>query len=64
MVDDSLLRHCGYFTVGQLNAGISISEGSHYVVRDFGGFGLVRDVCIFVEGEVKVHQITGDSKMF
>jgi hypothetical protein len=63
-IDDPLLRHCGYFTVGQLNAGLSISEGSHYIVSNFGGLGLVCNVRIFVEGEVKVHQIAGDSKMF
>jgi hypothetical protein len=54
-VDDSLLRHCGNFTVGELNVGLPISEGSHYIVSNFGGLGLVSDVRIFVEGEVKIH---------
>jgi hypothetical protein len=63
-VYNPLLRHCGYSTVRRLNAGLPISEGSHYIVSNFGGLYFVCDVRIFVEGEVKIHQIAGDSEMF
>ena len=70
-VYDLLSRHFGDFTLGWLirvDAGLLMSEGIsesiHYIGRNFAGLGFVCDVCIFVEGEIKVHQIAGDSQMF
>ena len=48
----------------RLNVGLSISEDSHYIVSNFGCLCFVCDVCIFVEGEVEIHQIASDSEMF
>ena len=64
MAYDSLLRHGGYFTVWRLNAGLPISKGSHYIISNFGGLGFVCNVGIFVKGEIEIHQIAGNSKMF
>ena len=61
---DSLLRHCGYFSVGRRNDGIPTSEGIHHIMCNLACFGLVCNVRVFVEGEVKIHQITSDSEMF
>jgi hypothetical protein len=63
-VNDLLLRHCGYFSVGRPSAGFPTSEGIHYIIYNFAGFDFVCNVRVFVEGEIKIHQITGDSEMF
>jgi hypothetical protein len=62
--DDLLLRHCGYFPVGRLDGGVPSSEGNHYIICNLAGFRFVCNVRVFVESEVKIHQITGDSEMF
>ena len=33
-------------------------------MSNLAGFGFVCNICVFVEGEVKIHQITGNSEMF
>ena len=60
----SLLCHCGYFPVRRRNDGVPTSEGIHYIICNLAGFGFVCNVRVFVESEVKIHQITSDSEMF
>ena len=31
-IDNSLLSHCGYFSVGRLDAGVPTPEGIHYII--------------------------------
>ena len=40
-----------------------MSEGIHYITRNFANLTFVCDIRIFVDDEVKVDQIAGDSEM-
>ena len=40
-----------------------LSEGIHYIIGNFAGLFFVSDIRIFVDNEVKIHQITVDSEM-
>ena len=55
--DNSLLRHCGYFSesVGGLDTGVPTSEGIHYIIFNLAGFGVVCNIRVFVECEVEIH---------
>lgn len=40
-----------------------ISEGIHYVISNIADLSFICDIRIFVNDEVKVDQIAGDSEM-